>query len=451
MEAPMLVDPKNISFDKKNPRGETEEEIKDDTEYQTLVESVKDNDVWVPLIVKDNKSASDKPYILVDGERRLRAALDCKKSLVPVNIIKSDDLENRSLAFQIHMLRKQWSVPAQVRALKEIRDQLVKHNKDITEKGINRHLRKHTSYKQSQLSYLLPLMKYADGSIKRVEEEGLSHSYLIQIESSFISPLKREFPEIYKEYGEKRLHKILIQKALDGKLVKTRYLMENFLQLFRLKDRKNILSRQIKKFLNKRDEDIVELVEKVKSVRIKAKKKSTTRRARKKKKDMEDTEIPEPVNLREKLISHEREIIGSHVFDLIFNYLRESIMEFEKRMDFRFKDEIELQHFIYAILRSLFLSTEFEDPTEKKVGKSAKPDFVIKDFKIIIEVKYVRDRKHAKKIYDELAIDLPKYKRSKYGNTIINYIYDPGKNIVNHEQYKRELKELLEDAHYYIQ
>ena len=131
--------------------------------------------------------------------------------------------------------------------------------------------------------------------------------------------------------------------------------------------------------------------------------------------------------------------------------MREAVIDFEKRSESKFKDEPELQNFIYSVLRAMFMSVEFEDPTEKMCGKFNRLDFVLKDHKIIIEIKYVRDKTHAKKISEELSVDYLRYKQSPYGQTIINYIYDPNNHITNHGLYKKQLNKILRDAHNYIQ
>ena len=51
----------------------------------------------------------------------------------------------------------------------------------------------------------------------------LKMSYLVQIEASFVVPLKKLYPEVNNKYGEDKIRKILIQKAIDGKLGDTRF------------------------------------------------------------------------------------------------------------------------------------------------------------------------------------------------------------------------------------
>lgn len=442
-----MLDPQKIDFDPKNPRGETREQIESDVEFKDLIESVKNHNILVPLIVRNNPDGN-KPYKLLDGERRLRAALITKKELVPAYLIKDDEVDGRILAYHIHMLRKQWDKKSELTSIKEIRDELLKKDEGISENELFKKLLEITTHKEHELKDLLALLKYDEQTIKKVQDGEILMSYLIQIESSFLSPLKREFPKLYNKYGEENLRGILIKKVENGKLGGTRYLMDNVLKFFKDRENKNKFKNAIKNFLDDPNEDISRVIQKLE--RKPAYRKRSKRSTASTKTGM-GTPVPTPIDHKSKLAEIEKNIIKEHVFDLIFNYLYEATIAFEKRTGTKFSNESELQKFIYAVLRSLFVSVEFEDPTEKRCERSSRLDFVLKDHKIIIEVKFVRDQKHAKEIYNELAEDYPKYSTSPYGETIINYIYDPDKNIANHEQFKKELYKLLPNAQHYIQ
>ncbi|MBR9691964.1 ParB N-terminal domain-containing protein [Candidatus Woesearchaeota archaeon] len=446
-----LIDPEKIGFDEKNPRGEDKDKIEADDEFKKLLVSVKEHNILVPLIVRN--SSGKKPYKLVDGERRLRAALNTKKKLVPAHILDDDEVDGRILAYNVHMLRKQWGKVSEINSIKEIRDELKKKHKNISGVELFRKLLEVTNHKKHELVDLLILLKYGDDIIEKVQNQELAMSYLIQIDMSFISPFKREFPQLYKSYGDKNLRKILVKKAEHGKLGSTRYLMDNVVELFRDKENKTKFKNSIKKFLDKGDEDIRDTVEnfKVKTKPKKTTTRKTTKSTKVSTKSKKSTKVPKPLDHKSQLVELEAKIIQDNVFDLLFNYLKESVIEFEKRTKMKFSNEKDLQNFIYSILRSLFSSIEFEDPTEKMCERSNRLDFVIKDHRIIIEVKFVRDKAHAKNIYKELAEDYPKYLNSPYGENIINYIYDPGKNLTNHSQFKKHLEKLLPKANHYIQ
>ena len=113
----ITVDPKEIAINPENVRGEKEEQIEADEDFLRLKESVHEYGVLVPLVVREQRK-KDKKYILIDGERRLRAALSTNQLRVPVHLPQEDKIKDEMLlSFQIHMLRKEWSRTAQARAL----------------------------------------------------------------------------------------------------------------------------------------------------------------------------------------------------------------------------------------------------------------------------------------------------------------------------------------------
>lgn len=265
------ISPNSIMFDPKNPRGENKNEIEQDDSFKELRASVKKYGVLEPLIVR---SQDNNPHIfqLVDGERRLRAALLEQKIIVPVHVIDGHEIDGRILAYQIHMLRKQWSKINEISSIKEIVSELIKQGDCSTEQLLFKKLKEITNHKDHDLQTLLCLLKYDDYTINKVQKGDLLLSYLVQIESSFIVPLKREFPRFYKKYGEDKLRQILVKKAENGYLGNTRYLMDNVLGLFRDQQKRPSLQRALSIFLEKTTEHIQNVVEKTQKLKPREKK-----------------------------------------------------------------------------------------------------------------------------------------------------------------------------------
>jgi len=220
------IDPTEIAFDKANPRGEKPEQIKEDPSFIQLVDSVYEYGVLVPVVVLEQKGAGKKPYRLIDGERRLRAALKTSTSKIPAHIAPSgDSMVERMRAFHIHMLRKQWSNTAQARALKSIIREL--NAMDFDDKDLFQELQALTGYSKSQLKSLLRGSKYSLDILNDVDNKIFSWSHLVQNEASFIEQLKEHYPKTLKSIGEKKVRKVLISKAKRKVLSSTRALMEN--------------------------------------------------------------------------------------------------------------------------------------------------------------------------------------------------------------------------------
>ena len=249
-----------ISFDVNNPRGEKEHQIITDPEFHKLVLSIKAHGILEPLIVKKDPS-KEEHFILIDGERRLRAATKVSEadkngdSTVPVLIAK-DDADGRILAYQVHMLRKNWDKAAETKSIKTIIADLKQKNPTLAEKEIIKQLKEITAHTDPQISDLLKLIKYDDKVIEKVISGQIDMSHLIQNEASFINPLKREFPSLFAKYGEDNLRKILIEKVESSFLVGTRYLMDEFKNVFADAKNKEQVESLLDTFLTNKSKNI---------------------------------------------------------------------------------------------------------------------------------------------------------------------------------------------------
>ena len=83
------LDPNEITFDRYNPRGETKHQITSDANFKRLVTSDKEYGVLEPIIVRKD-GTNGKQFILVDGERRLRAAQNVNLNEVPALVAKDE-------------------------------------------------------------------------------------------------------------------------------------------------------------------------------------------------------------------------------------------------------------------------------------------------------------------------------------------------------------------------
>ena len=120
----------------------------------------------------------------------------------------------------------------------------------------------------------------------------------------------------------------MVKKAEEGKLVNTRYLMDNVLKHFSDSTNKKTFGNLLKKFLKESAMDIVKVITKVETK--KEQKKSVSVKKNHKKKCSSNTAkpavVPQSTDTTIPLVSYEKSIIENGVFDLIFNYLKESII-----------------------------------------------------------------------------------------------------------------------------
>jgi len=67
-------------------------------------------------------------------------------------------------------------------------------------------------------------------------------------------------------------------------------------------------------------------------------------------------------------------------------------------------------------------------------------DFLLPAYKLVIELKFARDKSHSKKLGDELIIDIEHYRRHPECDFLWCVIYDPENFIPNPEGLCRDLE-----------
>lgn len=261
------VDPKEIAINPDNVRGEKEERIESDEDFLRLKESVHAFGVLVPLVVREYKKG-DKKYILIDGERRLRAALATNQRAVPVHVAPIDKIkDDMLLSFQIHMLRKEWSKTAQARALSKIIKKEEERVGKKKEKELFNLIQERTGYSDTKLKDLFRVLKYAHDNEAILDEiddvdSNLKFSHLVQIEASFVEQVEKTFPELIKEYGIKTIREKLIEKVRLNVIGSTREPIDKLLPLFihaKSSQQLDYLKNLIKDFIDKKDKTPAEI------------------------------------------------------------------------------------------------------------------------------------------------------------------------------------------------
>lgn len=111
------VDPLRIRPNENNPRI-----YFNDDSLDQLKTSIQEVGVLVPLIVYKAKT-QDSDFVLLDGERRWRCALDLGLSAVPVNIIAEPTVATALIRmFNIHAVREEWPLISIALSLRKIID-----------------------------------------------------------------------------------------------------------------------------------------------------------------------------------------------------------------------------------------------------------------------------------------------------------------------------------------
>ncbi|HCJ66764.1 MAG TPA: hypothetical protein DHV62_05410, partial [Elusimicrobia bacterium] len=98
-------------------------------------------------------------------------------------------------------LRKNWEKTAETKAIKQIIFDIKRDKPHISDNELKKQLIQITAHKEYEIDDLLKLCRHSDEIINKVIEGKLDMSYLIQIESSFINPLRNKFPDLILKYG----------------------------------------------------------------------------------------------------------------------------------------------------------------------------------------------------------------------------------------------------------
>ncbi|EOX3825076.1 Uncharacterised protein [Enterobacter cloacae] len=96
-----------------------------------------------------------------------------------------------------------------------------------------------------------------------------------------------------------------------------------------------------------------------------------------------------------------------------------------------FDSEYDVQDLLHSLLRPWIQDIRPEEYTPSYAGSSTRMDFLLPVHELVLETKIVRDRSHAKKVGDELIIDIEHYRRHSRCKNLWCVIYDPNHYITN--------------------
>lgn len=105
-----------------------------------------------------------------------------------------------------------------------------------------------------------------------------------------------------------------------------------------------------------------------------------------------------------------------------------------------FGSEYDVQDLLHALLRPWISDIRPEEFTPSYAGSSTRMDFLLPAHSLVIETKIVRDRSHAKKVGDELIIDIEHYRKHSECKVLWCVVYDPDGLITNAQGVKSDLE-----------
>lgn len=105
-----------------------------------------------------------------------------------------------------------------------------------------------------------------------------------------------------------------------------------------------------------------------------------------------------------------------------------------------FSTEYDVQDLLHASLRPWVADIRPEEFTPSYAGSSTRMDFLLPKHKTVIELKFVRDRGHARKIGDELIVDIDHYQRHPECSYLWCVVFDQEHYLPNAEGLRNDLE-----------
>jgi REase_DpnII-MboI len=105
-----------------------------------------------------------------------------------------------------------------------------------------------------------------------------------------------------------------------------------------------------------------------------------------------------------------------------------------------FSSEYDVQDLLHAMLRPWVADIRPEEFTPSYAGRSTRMDFLLPKYRLVLELKFVRDRSHAGKIGDELIVDIDHYQRHPDCDELWCVVFDQDHLLPNAEGLKADLE-----------
>jgi hypothetical protein len=94
-------------------------------------------------------------------------------------------------------------------------------------------------------------------------------------------------------------------------------------------------------------------------------------------------------------------------------------------------DEYDLQRIVHAVLCLHYLDVRPEKYGPSRAGVHPRLDFLLKEERIAIETKMTRNNLGPRRLGDELAQDILRYRGHDHADAYFALVYDPEKHILN--------------------
>lgn len=117
------------------------------------------------------------------------------------------------------------------------------------------------------------------------------------------------------------------------------------------------------------------------------------------------------------------------------------------RPAFDIEDEYDVQDLFHALLLQHFDDVRAEEGTPSSAGSASRMDFLLKNEKIVIEVKKTRNGLEDRELGKQLINDIAKYKSHPECRALICFVYDPEAFIRNPRGIENDLYSQSDDLY----
>lgn len=173
---PVRVD--EIAANPRNPR-----QTFDAAKIEQLATSLQEIGLQVPITVYENPKSAKTPYVLLDGERRFRAAKLINWETIPALVVPAPTArENAIRMFNIHMLREDWEEIETAWALEQV----------IKETGIenDRELQKITGLSIDRIRNMRRVLAFPRAIQEEVAEGEKKYQLLVELDKNVLSKFR---------------------------------------------------------------------------------------------------------------------------------------------------------------------------------------------------------------------------------------------------------------------
>jgi ParB family chromosome partitioning protein len=178
---------------------------------EKLAASLDEIGLQVPITVYENPRRTAAPYVLLDGERRFRAAKLINWESIPALVVpRPTAKENAVRMFNIHMLREDWEEIETAWALEQI----------IKETGIDndRELQKLTGLSIDRIRNMRRVLNFPKSVQEKVANDELPYQLLVELDKNVLSR-RREKTKPGQEpvisMNAAQLRDVFLKKYLD--------------------------------------------------------------------------------------------------------------------------------------------------------------------------------------------------------------------------------------------